>query len=61
MLNDTQIQRMLRKLRRYIGTLESMIFEEITTVPAVLFETSERLHNIPDGPVHYREINSGDQ
>lgn len=61
MLNDTQVQRMLRKLRRYIGTLESMIFEEITTVPAVLFETSERLHNIPDGPVHYREINSGDK
>ena len=36
MLNDKQIQRMLRKLKRFEDTLDHMIFEKVCDLPTSL-------------------------
>ncbi|MGL4344624.1 MAG: alpha-mannosidase [Cellulosilyticaceae bacterium] len=59
MLNNKQIQSMLGKLRRYVSTLEPMIFEEVGVIETSLYETTQRLHQIPEGPYH--ELQSGDK
>lgn len=48
MFTDKQIERMLGKLKRFEDMLEPMIFTKVGEVPARAWETTERLHQIPD-------------
>ena len=59
MLNDKQIQRMLRKLKRFEDTLDHMIFEKVCDLPTSLYETKEQLYNIPEDSL-YHPVQPGD-
>ena len=59
MLNDKQIQRMLRKLKRFEDTLDHMIFEKVCDLPTSLYETKEQLYNIPEDSL-YHSVQPGD-
>ena len=59
MLNDKQIQRMLRKLKRFEDTLDHMIFEKVCGLPTSLYETKEQLYNIPEDSL-YHPVQPGD-
>ncbi len=49
MLTEKQIERMLKKLRRFEDTLNSMLFKKEAFIDKVNFyETAERLYEIPD-------------
>ncbi|ANS75453.1 hypothetical protein AWM70_13250 [Paenibacillus yonginensis] len=48
MLNEKQIDRMLRKLTRFETTLEPLIFETIDQVVMRKFHTDRQWHHIPD-------------
>ncbi len=48
MFTDKQIDRMLKKLKRFEDTLEPMVFNKVAEIDASAFETTERLHKIPD-------------
>ena len=48
MLTEKQIERMLSKLDRFENTLEPMIFTKVAEIGAKAYETTERLHEIPD-------------
>ena len=49
MLTERQIERMLRKLRRFEDTLNAILFKKHTCIEKVSFyETAERLYDIPD-------------
>ena len=64
MLNDKQIQRMLRKLKRFEDTLDGMIFEKVCDLPVSAYETKESLYQIPDSslfePIHPGDIWGGE-
>ncbi|MDR1631167.1 MAG: glycosyl hydrolase-related protein [Oscillospiraceae bacterium] len=47
MLNDAQIDRMLKKLRRFEEQLEPMIFEKADEIGFSAFQTIEQHHKIP--------------
>ena len=59
MLNDKQILRMLRKLKRFEGTLDHMIFEKVCELPVCAYETKEQLYNIPDDSL-FSPVKPGD-
>ncbi len=48
MLTEVQISRMLGKLERFETILDPFIFRKVDEVGARAFETTERLHKIPD-------------
>ena len=64
MLNDKQIARMLKKMKRFEDTLDSMIFQKVCELPVSAYETKEPLDSIPDSslykPVKPGEIWGGD-
>lgn len=59
MLNDKQILRMLRKLKRFEDTLDHMIFEKVCELPVSAYETKEQLYNIPDDSL-FKPVKPGD-
>lgn len=59
MLNDKQIARMLKKMKRFENTLDSMIFDKICELPVTAYETKEQLYEIPEDSL-YHPINTGD-
>lgn len=60
MLAEKQIERMLKKLKRFEITLDPMLFKKVARVDTVKFyETEERLYEIPDDSV-CSVINSGE-
>ena len=59
MLNDKQIARMLKKMKRFEDTLDSMIFEKVCELPVSAYETKESLYSIPDSSL-YRPVKPGD-
>ena len=49
MLTDKQIERMLKKLRRFENTLNPMLFKKVAEINSVLsYETTDRLYSVPD-------------
>lgn len=59
MLNDKQILRMLRKLKRFEEHLDSMIFEKVCELPVLAYQTDESLYEIPDDSL-YHPVKPGD-
>lgn len=59
MLNDKQILRMLRKLKRFEELLDSMIFEKVCELPVLAYQTEESLYEIPDKSL-YHPVQPGD-
>ena len=60
MLTEKQIERMLKKLRRFEDTLNPMLFKKEACIGKVnFFETEERLYEIPDDSL-CAPIESGD-
>lgn len=59
MLNDNQISRMLRKMRRFQGTLDGLIFEKVCELPASSYETKEQLYEIPNDSL-FQPVKPGD-
>lgn len=59
MLNDKQISRMLRKMRRFEGTLDGMMFEKVCELPVVSYETKEQLYTIPEENL-FKPVKPGD-
>ncbi len=47
MLNDKQIERVLKKLKIYENNLENKIFKKVDTLNVVYFETEEDLYEVP--------------
>ncbi len=58
-MNDKQIQRTLRKLKRFEDMLDGMIFEKVCELPVLAYETKESLYEIPDASL-YHPIKPGD-
>ena len=52
MLNDKQIARMLKKMKRFEDTLDSMIFQKVCELPVSPYETKEPLDSIPDSSLY---------
>ena len=49
MLTERQIERMLRKLRRFEDTLNPMLFKKVAGIENVLsYETTDRLYSVPE-------------
>ena len=48
MFTEKQIERMLGKLERFEVMLEPRIFNKVAEVGARAYETTERLHKLPD-------------
>ena len=49
MLTDKQIERMLKKLRRFEDTLNPMLFKKVAGIESLLsYETTDRLYSVPD-------------
>ena len=48
MLNDAQNGKLLSKLRRAMEVFEPYIFTKAAQLPFVMYETAERLEEIPD-------------
>lgn len=48
MLNDAQNRKLLAKLRRALETYEPYVFVPVVQLPFRMYETSRRLHAIPD-------------
>lgn len=59
MLNDKQIQRMIRKLKRFEDTLDGRIFEKVCDLPVSAYQTSESLYAIPEDSL-FTPIQPGD-
>ena len=59
MLNDKQIARMLKKMKRFEDTLDSMIFQKVCELPVSAYETKEPLDSIPDSSL-YKPVKPGD-
>lgn len=58
MLNEVQIQRCIKKLRRLSEMLDPMIFEKVCSLPVERFETPDQYHSIPDA--EYVPTKAGD-
>jgi alpha-mannosidase len=48
MLNEKQIERMLRKLKRFETTLEPYIFKKVDEINMAMYQTGQNLNQIPD-------------
>jgi uncharacterized NAD-dependent epimerase/dehydratase family protein len=48
MLNEKQIERMLRKLKRFETTLEPYIFKKVDEINMAMYQTGRNLNQIPD-------------
>ena len=48
MLNTAQNKKLLVKLTRALETYEPYVFTEICTLPFSMYETSERLTDVPE-------------
>ena len=58
MFTEKQIKRMLSKLERFENTLEPMIFTKVAETGASAYETTERLHEIPDASL-FKPVEKG--
>ncbi|MGN0545839.1 MAG: alpha-mannosidase, partial [Acutalibacteraceae bacterium] len=58
MFTEKQIGRMLSKLERFENTLEPMIFTKVAEIGASAYETTERLHDIPDASL-FKPVEKG--
>ena len=58
MFTEKQIERMLGKLERFEAMLEPRIFSKVAEVGARAYETTERLHKIPDDSL-FKPVDKG--
>ena len=58
MFTEKQIERMLGKLERFETMLEPRIFSKVAEVGARAYETTERLHKIPDDSL-FKPVDKG--
>ncbi len=58
MLTEKQIERMLRKLKRFESTIEPLIFEKVGELECSAFQTPEQFHKIPDKS-HFAPVSKG--
>lgn len=58
MFTEKQIERMLGKLERFEVMLEPRIFSKVAEVGARAYETTERLHKIPDDSL-FKPVDKG--
>lgn len=66
MLTEKQIERMLRKLRRFEDTLNPMLFKKVAGIESVLsYETTDRLYSVPEdsmcSPMNVGDIWGGEE
>ncbi len=58
MLEKRQLERVLAKLKRFEEMLEPMIFQKVGEIDASAYQTTDRLHSIPDASV-FKPIEKG--
>lgn len=59
MLTDRQLDRILRKMKRYEHTLENLMFQKVDEVPAASFLTDGSHHEVP-GRENFKPCKDGD-